>query len=115
MPGPAAPPSRALTRATLPVTLLVQAASSAALLAPAVAAPRLLPPLGLGSVAIGLYIAVVYLAAMASSLFGTALVRRWGPIRSSQAALGVSAVGLLLVAVPHVGVALAGALLIGLG
>ena len=109
------PPSRALTLATLPVTLLVQAASSAALLTPAVAAPRLLPPLGLGSVAIGLYIAVVYLAAMASSLFGAALVRRWGPIRSSQAALGVSALGLLLVAVPHTGVALAGALLIGLG
>lgn len=101
--------------ATLPVTLLVQAAASGSLLAPAVAAPRLLPALGVGSVAIGLYIALVYLFAMASSLFGAALVRRWGPIRSSQAALLCSAVGLLLMAVPHVGAAMLGAVLLGMG
>lgn len=111
----ALPPSRGVVLATLPVTLLVQAAASGSLLAPAVAAPRLLPALGIGSVAIGLYIALVYLFAMASSLFGAALVRRWGPIRSSQAALMCSAAGLLLMAVPHVGAAMLGAVLLGMG
>ena len=93
----------------------MQAAASAATIAPAVAAPALLPGLGFGAVAVGLYIAVVYLAAMASSLWGAALVRRWGPIRTSQVALGCGALGVLLVAVPHAAAALLGAVLIGLG
>lgn len=73
-------------RATLPITLLVQAASAAALLAPApaVAAPRLLEVLDVGAVAVGIYIALVYAAAMNSGLWGAALVRRHGPIRTSQ-------------------------------
>ncbi|WP_418320706.1 MFS transporter [Piscinibacter sakaiensis] len=110
----AAPP--ALHRhATLPVTMLVQAASSAAVIAPAVAAPRLLEALQLGAVAVGFYVALVYGAAAVSSQFGAALVRRLGPIRTSQIALLLSALGLLLVAVPSLAAAVAGALLIGLG
>lgn len=102
-------------RATLPVTLLVQAASSAALIAPTVAAPRLLAELGAGPVLVGVYVAIVYVAAMLSSQWGATLVRRWGPIRTSQAALAASAVGVLLVATAQPWVAVAGALLIGLG
>ena len=90
---------------TLPVTLLIQAASSAATLAPAAAAPRLLAGLGLGAGAVGLYVATVYLGAMVSSQWGAALVRRLGPIRTSQLSLAASALGLLLVVVPHTGVA----------
>ncbi|MEO8079283.1 MAG: MFS transporter [Caldimonas sp.] len=100
---------------TLPLTLLVQAAASAAAIAPAVAAPALLPRLGVGPVAVGLYVAVLYGAAMLSSQWGAAMVRRWGPIRTSQVALVLAAVGVLLVAVPHVGIALLGAALVGAG
>lgn len=117
-PAPESPPLPAgafVRHGTLPITLLVQAAASAAVLAPAVAAPRLLPALQLGTAAVGFYIALVYLAAMLSSQWGTALVRRWGPIRSSQVSLACSAAGLLLVGLPHIAAALAGALLIGLG
>jgi MFS family permease len=103
------------TRATLPLTLLMQAAASAATIAPAVAAPALLARLGVGAVAVGLYVAAVYLAAMLSSQFGAALVRRWGPIRTSQVALALCAAGVALVGVPSLGVALAGALLLGAG
>lgn len=108
MPRPALDP-------TLPVTLLIQAASAAATIAPAAAAPGLLRGLGLGTGAVGFYIATVYLGAMASSQWGAALVGRLGPIRASQLALATSALGLLLVAVPQAGVAWAGAALIGLG
>ena len=103
------------SRATLPLTLLIQAAASAAAIAPTVAAPALLLRNGAGPIAVGLYVAAVYGAAMFSSQFGAALIKRWGPIRTSQAALVVASVGLMLVAVPQLGVALVGALLIGVG
>jgi len=93
----------------------MQAAVSAATIAPAVAAPALLARLGVGPVAVGLYIAAVYGVAMLSSQFGAALVKRWGPIRTSQVGLILGAAGVALVGVPHVGVALAGALLLGAG
>jgi MFS family permease len=93
----------------------MQTAASAATIAPAVAAPALLADLGVGPVAVGLYIAVVYAAAMLSSQGGAALVRRWGPIRTSQLALVLDAVGVMLVAVPSIPVALLGALLLGAG
>ncbi len=102
-------------RATLPITLLVQAASSAALIAPAVAAPRLLVALDLGAVAVGIYIALVYVAAMFSGLWGAALARRLGPIRTSQCALACSAAGLLLVALAQPVLGVIGAVLIGIG
>ncbi len=93
----------------------MQAAASAATIAPAVAAPALLARLQVGPVAVGLYIALVYFAAMFSSQWGAMLVRRWGPIRTSQVALLLSAAGVLLLAVPSVPVAALGALLVGVG
>lgn len=97
------------------MTLFVQAAASAAVIAPAVAAPRLVERLQLGPAAVGLFVALVYLAAMFASPLGAHLVRRLGPIRSSQAALLAAAAGLALLAVPSVPLAALGALLIGLG
>jgi MFS family permease len=102
-------------RATLPVTLFVQAASSAAVIAPTVAAPLLLQRLQLGPAAVGVFIALVYLAAMFSSPLGAALVRHFGPIRSSQLALLASAAGLALLLVPWLPAVAVGALLVGVG
>jgi len=93
----------------------MQAAASAATIAPAVAAPALLVRLGVGPVALGLYIAALYITAMLSSQLGVALVKRWGPIRTSQVALVLSAAGVALLGVPHLAAALAGALLLGAG
>ncbi|MGI9025826.1 MAG: MFS transporter [Burkholderiaceae bacterium] len=101
--------------ATLPITLLVQSAVSAAIIAPAVAAPRLLEALHASTVVVGLYIAIVFGAAMISSQLGAPLVRRWGPIRTSQVSLGLCAAGLLLVALPQPVVAFSGAVLLGMG
>lgn len=107
--------SVAVGLATLPITLLVQSAVSAAIIAPAVAAPSLLDALHASTVFVGIYIAIVYGAAMISSQWGAPLVRRWGPIRTSQVALGLCATGLLLVAFPQPALALGGAVLLGLG
>jgi MFS family permease len=107
--------SRFVERATLPITLLVQAAASAAIVAPAVAAGGLPVARRLGPAAAGIFIALVYAAAMLSSQWAVPLVRRWGPIRTSQAALLSCAAGLLMVALPHPLAAVAGALLLGAG
>ena len=103
------------TAATLPLTLLMQAAASAATIAPAVAAPALLLRLGVGPAAVGLYVAAIYLAAMLSSQFGAALVKRWGPIRTSQVALRCAPPASPCSASPNLAAALAGALLVGAG
>lgn len=101
--------------ATLPITLLVQSAVSAAIIAPAIAAPRLLEALHASTVVVGIYIAIVYGAAMISSQWGAPLVRRWGPILTSEVSLGLCAAGLSLIALPQPVVALCGAILLGLG
>jgi MFS family permease len=102
-------------RAALPITTFVQAASSAAVIGPTVAAPLLLQRLQLGPAAVGVFVALVYLGAMFATQVGAFGVRRWGPIRASQAALLCSAAGLLLLATPWLPLVALGAVLIGLG
>ncbi len=101
--------------AALPVTTFVQAASSAAVIGPTVAAPLLLQQLQLGPAAVGVFVALVYLGAMFATQIGAFVVLRWGPIRASQAALACSMGGLLLLATPQLAVVTLGALLIGVG
>jgi MFS family permease len=111
----ALPYSAGLRRAALPVTTFVQAASSAAVIGPTVAAPLLLQELQLGPAAVGLFVALVYLGAMFATQIGAFVVHRWGPIRASQLALLCSAAGLLLLATPLLVLAALGAVFIGLG
>jgi MFS family permease len=115
-PAPAAPPlSPQVRRWALPVTTFVQAASSAAVIGPTVAAPPLLQRLQLGPAAVGVFVALVYLGAMIATQIGAFVVRRHGPIRASQVALLCSAAGLVLLALPWLPLVTLGALLIGLG
>lgn len=107
--------SPGVRRAALPVTTFVQAASSAAVIGPTVAAPLLLSQLSLSAVAVGVYVALVYLGAMVATQLGAHVVRRLGPIRSSQLALLISAMGLLLMCVPQLPLVACGAWIIGLG
>jgi MFS family permease len=102
-------------RAALPITTFVQAASSAAVIGPTVAAPLLLQRLQLGPAAVGLFVALVYLGAMFATQIGAFVVHRWGPIRASQVALLCSTAGLLLLATPLLPLVAVGAVFIGLG
>jgi MFS family permease len=107
--------SAGVRRAALPITTFVQAAASAAVIGPTVAAPLLLQRLQLGPAAVGMFVALVYLGAMFATQIGAFAVSRWGPIRASQVALLCSTAGLLLLATPLLPLAALGAVLVGLG
>jgi MFS family permease len=107
--------SASVRRAALPVTTFVQAAYSAAVIGPTVAAPLLLQRLQLGPAAVGVFVALVYLGASLGTQIGVFGVRRWGPIRASQLALLCTGTGLLFVALPVLPLVVLGAALIGLG
>ncbi len=99
----------------LVLTLTIQAMVSMALLTLPVMAPVVALALGVSTSYTGLYVAVVYVGAMASSLAAGAAVARFGAIRVSQAGLLLCALGLALCAIPFVPAIALGALLIGLG
>ena len=109
------PLTAGVRRATLPVTTFVQAASSAAVIGPTVAAPLLLDRLQLPTAAVGVFMALVYLGAMLATQVGAFVVRRAGPIRASQLALLASGLGLLLLSTPLLPLVALGAWVIGLG
>jgi MFS family permease len=109
------PFSAGVRRAALPVTTFVQAASSAAVIGPTVAAPLLLQRLGLSAAAVGVFVALVYLGAMVATQVGAFVARRFGPIRASQLALLTSAVGLVLLSFTALPAVALGACVIGLG
>ncbi len=100
---------------SLGITLAVQAIVSMALLTLPVMAPEAGRALGLPTTYVGVYVALAYAGAMASSLASGAAVVRLGAIRISQIGLVLCALGLALCAVPSVPAVALGALLIGLG
>ena len=100
---------------TLAITLTMQAMVSMAVLALPVIAPVVAPALGVSTTYTGLYVAIVYLGAMAGSLVGGAAVARFGAIRVSQAGLVLCAAGLALSAAPSLLAVAVGAWLMGLG
>ena len=108
-------PQAADTWLVLAVTTAIQALGSMALLTLPVMAPEVGRALQVSPALVGVYISIVYLGAVVSTVLGGALVARWGAIRVSQAALVLCALGLVLCAVPHLTAVAAGAFLIGLG
>lgn len=100
---------------TLGATLGIQALVSMALLTLPVMAPVVARALGVSATATGLYVALVYAAAMLASLGAGSAVSRFGALRVSQAGLVSCAAGLVLCALASVWSIALGAVLIGLG
>lgn len=100
---------------TLGVTLAIQALVSMAVITVPVLAPALGAALSVSPALVGVYIAMVYGAAMLASLSGGAVVARFGAIRVSQMSLVLCATGLAVGTLPSVVAVAAGALLVGLG
>jgi len=100
---------------SLLLTLMIQMASSAATLVPPAIAPAVLAALGLDTQYVGVYISVVFFAGAISGVYAVSLVRRFGPIRTSQAGLLLSASGLALMSTLNPWLALIGAYLVGTG
>lgn len=116
-----AAPAAALTRprsstaSVLLFTTVVQALASMAALMVPVLGPRIVGDLQLPAAVLGYYVALIYVAAVPSSVLGGDAVLRYGPVRVSQASLVLCAAGLALVASGLWWLAPLGALLIGLG
>lgn len=99
----------------LAITTAIQALVAMAMLTVPAMGPRVAAAVGISPAWVGLYIAVAYAGAMAASLASGAAVARYGSIRASQACLVLCALGLVLCAVPRVGVMALGAVLVGFG
>ena len=101
--------------AALAVTLAIQALVSMASFTVPVLAPVALPELG-GSVAlVGLFVALIYLGAMISSLLSGAWVLRFGAIRVSQVCLLLCGIGLAIAAAGQLWCLVFSALALGAG
>lgn len=96
-------------------TLMIQALVAMALITLPVVAPVVALAIELPTTYVGLYVAVVYVAAMFATILGGSFVKRWGAIRLSQIGLVITAIGMALCAIPSPSVMAVGALLIGLG
>ena len=107
--------SRRNVAAALGTTLLTQAIGSATTLAPTVLAPLIAVSMGLSITSIGLYVSLVYVAAMVSTVLAGPFVVALGGTRISQFGLCVCAIGLGMVSSAHVVVGALGALVLGLG
>ena len=82
----------------LAITLAVQALVSMATFTMPVLAPAAAETLGSGAALVGLFVALVYLGAMISSLLSGTWILRFGAIRVSQVSLLLCAAGLLAAA-----------------
>lgn len=97
------------------VTLAIQSLASAATIAPAVIGPVATRELGLPSGLIGFYMALVYMAAMVTSVLGGTLVSRYGAVRCSQVSLLLCAAGTLMISTGAPIIAGLGAVVMGIG
>lgn len=100
---------------TLGTTLLVQTLGSFCLAVPAVLAPAVAPTLGFGVDRVGIFIGVVYLAAMLSGLVVGRGVAALGAVGVSQVALLGFGLGMLAITAGLAPALLAAAMLAGAG
>lgn len=99
----------------LAVTFAIQAMVALAVYCAPVMAPVAGPALGLAPAAIGYFITLSYLGSMIGSATAGGVVSRLGPIRVSQAGLGLCFLGLSCAASGWLPLVMLGAFLIGLG
>jgi MFS family permease len=97
------------------ITLAVQAMVSMAAVTVPVLTPVAAPELGISPTSVGVYVGLIYLTSMISSLLSAKFVLRYGAVRVSQACLVFCAVGLIMTATAWLPAIAVGALIIGLG
>jgi len=105
---------RSVVAATV-LTLVVQALTAMAMIAPSVLAPVAAPAFDAAPQAIGVFVSLSYFAAMLSGLATGALIVRFGPIGVSLGAMFAAAAGLALGDLAHAAIIPLCALLIGGG
>jgi predicted MFS family arabinose efflux permease len=111
----ASPLSRSALLLLVVESTAVQTLVSLAMLALPAIAPKLAAELGLPSSLVGFQISLAYGGAMCTSLVAGSLVRRWGAVRTSQAALVAAALGLAGLASGWLPVMAAASVVLGFG
>ena len=106
--------ARNLTR-IIAITLSAQAATALMALTPAVVAVVAAPDFGVQARDVGFFAAMVFAAAMMSSVAGGGLIARFGAVRVTQGCMFSASTGLLLVVTASMPLAIAGAFLMGFG
>lgn len=84
----------------LGVTMGIQAFTALSATATSVLAPEIAPALGISAKLIGVFVGLIYLAAMAASLVSGFFISRFGSIRVSQCSVVACACGMALVCGP---------------
>jgi len=107
--------SRAGLWLILLVTIAVQALATFTTLSLAAIAPDVASGLGVSADLVGFQVSLIYLGAAAMSTVAGFQLRRWGPVRVSQASLIFCAVGAALAVVPSLVTIALGSLIIGFG
>lgn len=97
------------------VTIAVQVLATFTTLSLAAIAPDVASGIGVSPELVGFQVSLIYLGAAAMSTVAGFQLRRWGPVRISQASLLFCAVGAALAIVPSVAVIAVGSLIIGFG
>jgi len=102
-------------RIPLTVTLAVQAIVSLVALTVPVLAPVAASDIGISSTSVGIYVSLIYISSMMSSLWSGDFILRYGALRVSQVCLVFCGTGLMLTAFASVPAMIVSALVIGLG
>ena len=97
------------------VTIAVQVLATFTTLSLAAIAPDVASGIGVSPQLVGFQVSLIYLGAAVMSTVAGFQLRRWGPIRVSQASLIFCTVGAALAIVPSVPVIALGSLIIGFG
>jgi len=97
------------------VTIAVQALATFTTLSLAAIAPDVASGLGVSAELVGFQVSLIYLGAAAMSTVAGFQLRRWGPVRVSQASLIFCAAGAGLAVIPSLATIAVGSLIIGFG
>ncbi|UCH48689.1 MAG: MFS transporter [Betaproteobacteria bacterium] len=97
------------------ITLAVQVQASLVIFTPPILAPVAQHDVGVDAAAVGLVMALIYVATVPAALVSGKVIARLGAIRVSQLCVLFCSAGMALMAIPNPWVIAAGALIIGLG
>ena len=97
------------------VTIAVQVLATFTTLSLAAIAPDVASGLGVSAELVGFQVSLIYLGAAAMSTVAGFQLRRWGPVRVSQASLVFCAMGAGLAVIPSLAAIAVGSLVIGFG
>ena len=80
-----------------------------------VLAPSAAPDIGVSATSVGIFVSLIYIGSMLSSLWSSNYIVRYGALRVSQACLLLTGIGLMLTALATIPALIVSAFIIGLG